>query len=221
MSSVIINDINCEGVQRAELLLGDIPGESSKAIRKAAEAAAKYMRTASRRIVRQHYAISAEALRDKDICKVSYSIWDGLSVNVKFAGHKIPLYRFNDTSPKRPTMQNWWAKVEFGESKKYYRPSVPVYAHQLKSSRPKFLGSDAFVAEMKNANGHNHTGIFRRTGNASVHSADHESIAEVMGPSIKDMLDRAEVREELSRQTADKFDEAIEQTITDILMGRR
>ena len=53
MSGVRINEFDCGGARRAELLLGNIPGASDRVIRKAAEKAAAFLRTESRRLLFQ------------------------------------------------------------------------------------------------------------------------------------------------------------------------
>ena len=113
-------------------------------------------------------------------------------------------------------MQNWWAKVESDGSEKYYRPSVPVYAHVFKTTRPTFQGNNAFVAKVKNENGPDHVSIFQRK-----EDDERLPIVEKKGLSVPQMLNNSEVRQELEQQTVDKFNDEIERAITDILMGRR
>lgn len=214
MSGAWINEIDCEGASRAELLLRDIPGAADRVIRKAAEKAAAFLRTESRRLVRKRYAISAAALRDEDTACVRYSVWDGVSVTINYAGHKIPLYRYDGVTPKQPGVDNTRKKVAAiiaGEWRRVY-PSLPVSAHVLKSTRPERL-SGAFVATMANG----HIGIFKRNGGASQSGGD--AISEIMGLSVPQMIGNAEVREELTRRVVDKFNDVAEQLIAAELRG--
>ena len=214
MSGVRINEFDCGGARRAELLLGNIPGASDRVIRKAAEKAAAFLRTESRRLVRKRYAISAANLRDSDTASVRYSVWDGAGVTVTYAGYKIPLYRYEGTTPKRPGVNSGQKKVAAiiaGRWRSIY-PSLSAQAHVFKATSPYRL-FDAFVATMPNG----HTGIFERNGGKSQSGGD--AISELMGLSVPQMIGNAEVRDELSKRVVDKFNEVLELLIAESLRG--
>lgn len=188
------------------MLLRDIPGAADKAIRSATNRAAAYLRTASVKHIRDRYDISAKNVREKDVFQVKYILGQGLSAIISFAGHKIPLYRYGGTSPKQPAA------------------GTLVKAHIMKATRP-YPFYNAFIATMQNSNGKNHTGIFERTGKPSSRntSADlkRESIREITGLSVKQMLNNDETRNRLTLETVDKWEERIEHEINAFLNGWR
>ena len=112
-----------EGVERAERLLTGISGGADNAIKSAADTAATYMRSVSVKTIQERYAISAKNIRENELVRVNYSFWDGLSVTIRFAGRKIPLYRFNGTTPKQPVVDTSkkktrsWSMITFSTIK--------------------------------------------------------------------------------------------------------
>lgn len=198
-----INGItDSHSIERAEMLLRNIPGAADKAIRSATDRAAAYLRTASIRHIRERYDISAKNVRNEDTFQVKYIRSQGLSVTISFAGHKIPLYRYGGTSPKQPVV---------GEL---------VKAHVMKVTRP-YPFYHAFVATMQNSTGNNHTGIFERTGYPSARNPRREAIREITGLSVKQMLNNEETRNRLTMETVDKWEERIEHEINAFLNGWR
>ncbi len=192
MSFVNINDARMEGVERAERLLSGISGGADEAIKSAGQSVAAYMQSASVKAIQERYAIKAKNIRENELVRVRYSFWDGLSITINFTGRKIPLYRFNGTSPKQPGRREI------------------VKAHVLKSTSPQpFYKS--FIAKMQSG----HIGIFKRE------SETRFPIEEKMGLSVPQMLSNDGVKEKISREAAAKFEEILEQKILDILNGRR
>lgn len=212
MSFVNINNVRMEGVERAERLLTGISGGADNAIKSAADTAATYMRSVSVKTIQERYAISAKNIRENELVRVNYSFWDGLSVTIRFAGRKIPLYRFNGTTPKQPVVDTSKKKVHIkidGNWVSVY-PSLPVKAHALKSTSPKRL-YNSFTARMSNG----HVGIFEREDNKK-----RFPIEEKKNSSVPEMLNNPIVKERLTKETAAKFEEILEQKILDILNGR-
>lgn len=191
-----INGIaSSHSIERAEMLLGNIPGAADKAIRSATNRAAAYLRTTSVKNIRERYDISAKNVRDEDVFKVKYVRGQGISATVSFAGHKIPLYRYGGTSPTRPAT------------------SGLVKAHVFKVTRP-YPFYRAFIAEIKNSTGNNHIGIFERTGHSSKKNPKREAIREITGLSVKQMLNNEETRQKITMETVDKWEERLEHEIT-------
>ena len=59
-----IDNIGLESIRRAELLLGDIPGDVNKAVSSATEKVAKYLLISSSPLIRKRFAISAGVLKE-------------------------------------------------------------------------------------------------------------------------------------------------------------
>lgn len=90
-------------LDRAEKMLAGIPGGTEKAVKSAMSRAVSNMRSGYVKEVQKKYDISGANLRtDKNIkCRYSYAS-GSVTATVTFAGKKIPLYRYNGTTPKIP-----------------------------------------------------------------------------------------------------------------------
>lgn len=214
MSIVRIEKTGSESLERAEKLLSGIPGGAEKAVHSAMARATARIRTASSQKIRDVYAISDSEIRtNRNITsKYTYQAGVGLTAEVKFAGHKIPLYRYNGTSPLTPTadtgrtvsvlLSGGWARVH---------PSVAAAAHQLKSTPPSRL-DNGFVVRRSG-----YTGIFERTG--AVTSGKRDQLKELMGSSVPQMLGSTSVQEEVVGAGMQEFDKRMDVEINRILNG--
>ena len=72
---------------------------------------------------------------------------------------------------------------------------------------------EAFVARMANG----HTGIFERTGGSTSNGTD--AIRELFGPSVPQMLGYEDVREKLTGEAMEKFNERLDHEVQRILNG--
>ena len=132
--SVIVKTANQEVLDRAAALLAGIDGGMEKAVKSAMSRA------------------------------IRYTYQDGLQAFIRFAGHKIPLYRYDGTRPIEPTPDtSRLIRAQIYEKWLQVHPSVPTYGHQLKNTTPA-LFENAFVARM----GSGHTGMFERDGTGKV-----------------------------------------------------
>lgn len=206
-------DIAEDGLDRATKLLAGIDGGIDKAVKNAMTRATSYLRSHSAKAIRERYAISTANLHTDDNVKVRYTYQDGVQATVTYAGHKIPLFRYDGASPKQPTVNTGelvsamvkgrWAKVH---------PGVSAAGHQLKGTSPTRF-PNAFVAQMESG----HIGIFERTGGMTSKGSD--AIREIMGSSIPQMLGSTEVAEKLEQGTVEKFQERLDHEVLAILNG--
>ncbi len=201
-----IEDFGGNSIERANKILAGYPGEVEKAVKSAMTRAVSHLRTKSTERVQERYAISAKNLRTEKNIKVRYKIGEGVTAEVIFSGNKIPLYRYDGTSPKEPT----WNKNKLvsgctGGGWKTLFAGMPAHAHVLKNTSPE-LFEHAFIATM----GNDHTGIFERNGSG---------LNELMGLSIPQMVGNEEVAEKLAQDASEKFEERMDHEVNRILNG--
>jgi len=202
-----------ETLEQAQRLLSGIEGGFNKALKNAIGKAAKRLRSSSAKAVRERYAISAANLRAGKNVRISYSYHDGVQAEVVFHGKLIPLYRFDDTSPARPTKDtSTWVPVLGLEGWRFMHPGVPARGHVLKSTSP-YPFDHAFVASMSSG----HTGIFERTGGSTSNKKDE--LRELYSPSLPEMLGNEEVAETLTKEAMKDFDQDLDQAVQRILSG--
>lgn len=209
-----------EALSQAERMLAGIPGGIEKAVRSAVSRAASRLRTLSAQTIRERYAISQANIRANENVQISYTYRDGVQAHVRFAGERIPLYRFNGAAPAQPTKDTSAGRVPVmhgmlanGNGKWHLMyPGVPAHGHALKSTSPA-LFPHAFVARMKTG----HVGIYERTGGMT--SRDKDELEELFGPSVPQMLGSQEVAEKLAVQAMETFEERLVQTVNAILYG--
>lgn len=217
MSMIRIEEVGGKSLEQAEKLLAGFPGGLDKAIKSAMSRSLSHLRTNSTKEIRKVYAISTAALRTEENIKTKYAYQPGVGISgyVLFSGHKIPLYRYDGTSPAQPTQDTSKTinALISGQWRKTH-PGVTAAGHQLKSTSPTRF-EDAFVARMKSG----HAGIFERTGGAT--STGNDAIKEIMGSSVPQMLGNRDVEQALVDETMKKFDERLEHEINAIINGWR
>lgn len=204
-----------ETLERAKSILAGIEGGMTKALRAAMTESTRYLRANAAKAVGEEYAISEAAVRAEKNVSVRYTFSGGVQAFVTFRGNKIPLYRYDGTSPavpRRDTARR--VKAIIGGQWRLVNPSLPVSAHQRRDTAPKLFRS-AFVEVMSNG----HAGIFARNGEETK-SGGH-AISEVMGKSVPQMLGSRKVAEKLTAEAMEKFEERLEQAVNRILNGGR
>lgn len=218
MSLIRVEQVGSNTLERAEKLLAGIPDGMNRAVKSAMTRAASHLRTNSSKEIRKVYAISAGALRSEQNIKTKYTYHpgEGVSAQVLFSGCKIPLYRYNGTTPQQPTQDKSYpvTAVIQGHWRRTY-PGVSAAGHQLVGTSPvQFDGG--FIARMKKSK---HVGIFERTGGMTADGSD--AIKEIMGSSVQQMLWKEDVRESLVNAAMQKFDERLDHEVAAILNGWR
>lgn len=211
--SMAVADFGKDAIERANNILIGIPGGVDTAVKNAMPRAASALRVGSTKAIQEKYDISAANLRTNENVKISYDYKNGFTANILFCGKKIPLFRYNGTSPKMPT-QNKAKTINLiisGHLREVH-PSVATYAHQFKSTSPQKF-NDAFVAKMQSG----HIGIFQRTGDVT--SKGNDKIKEKQGSSVPQMLGSKEVQDKLAETASKKFEERMDHEITRILNG--
>lgn len=203
-------------LDRAEKMLAGIPGGTEKAVKSAMSRAVSSMRSNAVKEIRKEYDISAAAVRSNQNIKSRYTYAGGnVTATVLFSGHKIPLYRYNGTSPKMPTVDKSKTVIAIINGK-----HVPVHPGVAASGHKKTYTcvtkfDNAFIARMKSG----HIGIFERTGGQMAGGGDE--IHELMGSSVPTMVGNKTVREELTRAAWEKFDERLDHEIMALMNGWR
>lgn len=217
MIKVDFTEVGKNTLDRAETLLAGFPGGVDRALKSAMQRTAQHVRTQSSRRARERYAIDAKDIRADKAVKISYSYVSGAgaSATILFKGTKIPLYRFQGTSPTSPTYDtNKIVNLLIQGQWRQGHPGVAASGHQLKGTSPtKF--KDAFIASFSSG----HTGIFERTGGMTANGNDE--IKEIMGSSLPQMIGNDEVLEKLSKDAMDKFDQRMAHEVDAILNGWR
>lgn len=206
-------DFGAEAVDRAKKLLTGIPGGINKAVKNAMPRAASALRGGTTRAIQQKYDISAANLRTNDNAKINYTYENGVTAHIRFNGKKIPLYRYNGTTPRQPSVNSGKTVIAIiGGNPKPVHPGVAPYAHQFKSSSPKKF-NDAFIAKMSSG----HIGIFERTGGVTAGGSDQ--IKEIQGSSIPQMLGNKEIQKGLAKTAEKKFEERMDHEVLRLLNG--
>lgn len=199
-------------VEMAELLLAGIPNGVEKAARSAISRTAQHTRTVATREVTKNYAITAKNVRAESLVTTRYRYMPGAGIEatVRFSGKKIPLYRYEGTSPTEPTNLEHFVPVFIGDSWKMVHPGKSAKAHQLRSTAPTTIGN-TFIAEMKSG----HKGIFERSG------SERFPIQEKMGSSVPQMIGRREVLDAINQEADKTFHERFAHEVEALVFGYR
>lgn len=214
MSAFRIEAIGQEELDRVQALLSGVEGGMDKAVREALSRAASHLRTTSVKAIREKYAISAAGIRDNETISISNLVGaGGNQVWIKFAGKKIPLYRYDGAAPATPTQDtSRWVMAVISGQERWVHPGVAARGHVRKDTSSTQFES-AFVAKMRSG----HVGIFERTGGKTASGGD--AIRELMGLSVPQMLGNEEVQESLAKDAMKVFQGRLEHNVTAILSG--
>lgn len=217
MSVIRFEEVGGQSLARAEKMLAGFPGGLDKAIKSAMSRSLSHLRTNSTKEIRKVYAISAAALRTEVNIKTKYTYHPGAGISgyVLFSGHKIPLYRYDGTSPVQPTQDiGKTINALINGQWRQTHPGIAATGHQKVNTSPTRF-ENAFVARMKSG----HAGIFERTGGAT--STGNDALQELMGSSVPQMVGNEDVQQALMDETMKKFDERLEHEINAIINGWR
>ena len=203
-------------IERAKALLNGIPDGVDKAMKAAMSRTVQRVRSGANRAIQEKYDISDAGIRTEKNVRVRYTYQNGVQATVTFSGRKIPLYRFNGTTPKVPTQDIAEGKkpvmVKGAWTMQYQ--GVPASGHQFKDTGTTQF-TDAFVARMKSG----HIGIFERTGGMTSEGSD--AIREIMGSSVAQMVGRQEVAQKLTEEAYQTFETEMDKAVYRILTGWR
>lgn len=209
--SMAVCNFGGEAIDRAQSLLSGLPGGIERAVKSAMPRAVAEVRKESVNAIQQKFDISAANLRTNQNVKVQYIMGEGITANITFNGKKIPLYRYNRTSPKIPTTdRNKLVNAVISGHWRKVHPGKAAAGHQFKSTSPTIF-DNAFIARMQSG----HVGIFERISDNS------SKITEKMGSSVPQMLMHKEVQEEIAKKASEKFEERMDHEILRILNGWR
>lgn len=214
MSGYINVDVLGEDeVKRARELLAGIPNGAHRALGAAIRRGASYLRTNSAKVIQERYDISTANIRANENVTIRYMGQGAVDATVRFAGGKIPLFRYGGASPGAPAFykdRRVFIMMEKRVKDKWqmFHPGLPAHGHVFKATRPyRFEG--AFVAQMKSG----HVGIFER------HDDWSRTITEVMGLSVAQMVGNDQVKQKLTEDTAEKVAERYHHEVIRLLNG--
>lgn len=182
--------ITNEQIERVNLLLSSVPQGAEKALKSVVQRATSTVRSETLKGITGVYALTSQNVRAETTINMRTRKVDGGVVGaVSFAGHKIPLYRFN-VSPTLPVQH------------------ATVKAAVLKdNSQTPF--ERAFIARMKSG----HTGVFERDGTPRL------PVAEFMGPSTAQMAGNSVIVADVEEKAQEVINKRVEHEITRILNG--
>lgn len=191
-----------KGIDEATKLLAGLGNGSlaMKAMKAAMARTTQYVGTQASKRITEEYDISKRNLRlNENIrIKTSYSL-TGVQADISFSNEKIPLFRYNGTSPKVPTYSSREAAfMKLAGIWVTGHPGIAAKAHQKKSTSPTVF-ENAFVAQMPNG----HIGIFERISNRS------SKIKELKGSSVAQMIGNEDVIRTLEDDAQMKFKERL------------
>lgn len=205
---------NTESMERAERLLAGIEGGVTQALKTALKQTTSQIRKNSYAAIQTRYDISEKDIRSEENVRVWYTTASGVQAHVRFAGQKIPLYRFGGTSPKSPSweLDKQNPVMVAADRWRLAFPGSPVHAHQLKGTAPSLI-YNAFIAEMSSG----HVGIFERAGGRTYKGAGKEKLSEKMGSSVPQMIGNDEVMEQLTKDAVTEFGDRLDDAILAVL----
>lgn len=207
MSMIHVDVAGEDVIDRAAKLLAGIPDGVDRAFESAMGRAISHMRTDSARVIRERYDITAGNVKANQNIFVKLDRKKGrLNAEIKFSGGKVRLVEFGGFSfhGLRYEDTSRWVHVRINGEWKTVRPNVSAKGHQLKMTLPREF-HNAFAANLGG-----HTGMFENDGG---------QIKEVMGSSVPQMLGSDSVKEKLSQEAMDKFEERLEHEIMARLNG--
>lgn len=198
---------------RVQKLLQGVPGGMDRAMKGAMGRAVSHLRAHTAQAIQGRYDISAANIRANGNVHVRYTYQEGVQAAVTFMGGKIPLFRYGGASPGGPAYDTSRRVPMMVHGQwRMAHPGLAAHGHQLKSTSPALLGH-AFVARMASG----HVGIFARDGGNPRTGGD--SISEIMGSSVPQMLGSPQVAGRLAEGAMDKFKERLGHEVLRLLNG--
>ena len=184
--------IDAETMERVEAMLAQVPKGAERAFSNAINRGLSKVKTGAFREVKRVYTVQSSALRKATTTSEKKASTGDLAGHIRFAGYKIPLYKFSVT-PKKP-----------GTGKK-------VYATMKRGGGAVY--DDAFIATMHNNGGKDHTGVFHRETRKRL------PISEYMGLSAAHMVGETAVAEKLQEEAQKTVDERVMHEVERLLNG--
>lgn len=198
-------EISAETMERVQALLANVPKGAERAYTNAINRGLSRVKTAAWRGIKQVYTVQASALNKATSTTIQKASMGNLAGFVRFAGYKIPLYKFK-VSPRQPG------------SNKLVRASVKKGGGAVFES--------AFIAAMKSG----HVGVFERTGEQGIKSRmaksktpggtlHTEKLEEIMGLSAAQMAGQETVSRQVQEEAQQLVNERLEHEIDRLLNG--
>lgn len=198
-------EISAETMERVQTLLANIPKGAERAYMNAINRGLSRVKTAAWQGIKQVYTVQAAALNAATNTRIQKAGTGNLAGFVRFAGYKIPLYKFK-VSPKQPG------------GKKLVRASVKKGGGAVFES--------AFIAAMKSG----HVGVFERTGEQGIAgrlaktktpggTMHTEKLEEKMGLSAAQMAGQEAVSRQVQEEAQRLVNERLEHEIDRLLNG--
>ena len=201
-------DIDHSQVERKVQALRDIKDGAPRAILRAMNRTLQGMGTDAGRESSQRYIIKQKNVRAHLNLKDRATLND-LSISMRSTGRPIRLAKFKTKPNKRPGQKG-----------------SPTAFAQVKRDTAGNRIRGAFMADFR-AGKDGHTGIFVRTGKfAKVRRGPYkgtvrESIRQLHGPGVVQMLDNPKVRELIQNNALKRFDKELEHQVEHLLSTRR
>lgn len=197
-------EISSETMERVQALLANIPKGAETAYMNAINRGLLRVKTAAWRGIKQVYTVQAAALNEATNTRIQKASTGNLAGFVRFAGYKIPLYKFK-VSPRQPG------------------------SGQLVSASVKKGGGAVFESAFIAAMGNGHVGVFERTGEQGIESRKSkrtpqgtlhtEKIKEIMGLSAAEMAGQGTVSRQVQEEAQKLVNERLEHEIDRLLNG--
>lgn len=176
-------------LERAEVLLKNIPNGVSRAIVPALNRAAEGARADAVKKVRERYYIKASDVRAA--IKITKATYESQAAIVHASGQPIPLSKFRITPAKPPAK----------------RRKSPIIVRVVRGEGGPVKG--AFVARMRSG----YIGIFHRAGRARL------PIVQRFGPSVPQMLGHESVVNYIEQRAQELLESRLEHEIERLLRG--
>lgn len=198
-------EISAETMERVQALLANVPKGAERAYMNAINRGLSRVKTAAWKGIKQVYTVQASALNAATSTSMQKASTGSLAGFVRFAGYKIPLYKFK-VSPKQPGGRKL------------------VHASVKKGGGATF--ESAFIAAMKSG----HIGVFERTGEQGIEgrlarartsggTMHTEKLEEKMGLSAAQMAGQETVSRQVQEEAQRLVNERLEHEIDRLLNG--
>ena len=184
-------EISAAGIEKYQSILEGMGANGEKALRAALSRGSQTAKAEATRQVKTRYAIKAGEIRSSGRVFFKAPGAGGLIGELKFAGNRIPLYKF-DVNPKTPAGINGFKSI--------------VKGHGRKDTSPAAF-ENAFVAKMKSG----HIGVFERETDKAL------PIRQIMGLSVPEMVGAQETREPVLEKAAETIEKRLEHEIARII----
>lgn len=184
-------EISAAGIEKYQSILQGMGANGEKALRAALSRGSQTARAEATRQLKKRYVIKAGDIRSSGKVFFKAPGAGGLIGELKFAGNRIPLYKF-DVDPKTPAGINGFKSI--------------VKGHGRTDTSPAAF-ENAFIAKMKSG----HIGVFERETDKAL------PIRQVMGLSVPEMVGSYESRETILDKATETIEKRLEHEIARII----